>query len=95
MVFLSKEDKEWICRGGNDGVTPTFMQGSSETILPGVTAVKTGGHFDGSLVLHWQNKLLIADTFVTVPVSSIFMRHQISRFSDLNDSPHFTILVDS
>ncbi|KAK4996684.1 hypothetical protein LTR28_000104 [Elasticomyces elasticus] len=26
-----------------------------------------GGHFPGSLVLHWDEKLFIADTFVTVP----------------------------
>lgn len=40
----------------------------TETILPGVTAIKTGGHFDGSLVLHWEEKLFIADTLVTAPV---------------------------
>ena len=55
------------------------MQGSSETILPGVTAVKTGGHFDGSLVLHWEKKLFIADSIVTVPVSSICVRDKTSR----------------
>jgi glyoxylase-like metal-dependent hydrolase (beta-lactamase superfamily II) len=37
--------------------------------VEGVTAVKAGGHFDGSLVLHWEDKLFIADTLVTVPVS--------------------------
>jgi glyoxylase-like metal-dependent hydrolase (beta-lactamase superfamily II) len=46
-----------------------LINGTTESILPGVTAVKTGGHFDGSLVLHWEKKLFIADTFVTVPVS--------------------------
>jgi glyoxylase-like metal-dependent hydrolase (beta-lactamase superfamily II) len=42
------------------------------SVLPGITAIKTGGHFDGSLVLHWEKKLFIADTIVTVPVISIF-----------------------
>ena len=42
--------------------------GTWEEVLPGVTAIKTGGHFPGSLVLHWQRKLFIADTIVTVPV---------------------------
>ena len=49
-----------------------FIEGPSGTtqqILPGVTAIKAGGHFPGSLVLHWGNKLFIADTIVTVPVS--------------------------
>ena len=44
--------------------------GAVERILPGVTAIKTGGHFPGSLVLHWEKKLFIADTIVTVPVST-------------------------
>lgn len=44
--------------------------GVAENVLPGVTAVKTGGHFPGSLVLHWEKKLFIADTIVTVPVSN-------------------------
>ena len=35
-------------------------------------AVVLGGHFPGSLVLHWENKLFIADTFITVPVSRSF-----------------------
>jgi glyoxylase-like metal-dependent hydrolase (beta-lactamase superfamily II) len=37
--------------------------------VPGVTAIKVGGHFEGSMVLHWDNHLFIADTFVNVPVS--------------------------
>jgi len=32
-----------------------------------VTAIKTGGHFPGSLVLHWDDKLFVADTLVTMP----------------------------
>lgn len=42
--------------------------GATETILPGVTAIKAGGHFSGSLVLHWNDQLFIADTIMTVPV---------------------------
>jgi len=37
--------------------------------VPGVTAIKVGGHFEGSMVLHWDGHLFIADTFVNVPVS--------------------------
>lgn len=43
--------------------------GVAENVLNGVIAIKTGGHFPGSLVLHWEKKLFIADTIVTVPVS--------------------------
>lgn len=47
------------------------------TILPGITAIKCGGHFPGSLVLHWteyQGILFIADTIVTVPVCSFVVQ---------------------
>lgn len=37
--------------------------------MSGVTAIKVGGHFEGSMVLHWDGHLFIADTFVNVPVS--------------------------
>lgn len=52
----------------------SFIEGPASTsraILPGVTAIKTGGHFPGSLVLHWEKKLFLADTIVTVPVRFI------------------------
>lgn len=32
--------------------------------------LQTGGHFPGSLVLNWDKKLFIADSLVTVPVST-------------------------
>ena len=33
----------------------------------GVTAYKVGGHFPGSLVLNWENKLFTADTLIPTP----------------------------
>ena len=33
----------------------------------GVTAYKVGGHFSGSLVLNWENKLFTADTLMPTP----------------------------
>lgn len=66
-VYLSNEDSKWLERTDVKDVRK-MIHGSTETILEGVTAVKTGGHFDGSLVLHWDDKLFIADTLVTVPV---------------------------
>lgn len=33
-----------------------------------LTIDSAGGHFDGSLVLHWKKKIFIADSLITVPV---------------------------
>jgi hypothetical protein len=84
----------WLNRGDVPGVKRRFLEGSTQTILPGVTAIKTGeftqatmiflfgqsdlcdklgGHFDGSLVLHWENHLFIADSMATVPVIPLFL----------------------
>ena len=71
-VFISVDDKEWLCREPLEEGMIRFIEGSAgsvEEIVPGVRAIKTGGHFKGSLVLHWEEKLFIADTIVTVPVS--------------------------
>jgi glyoxylase-like metal-dependent hydrolase (beta-lactamase superfamily II) len=42
-------------------------------IVPGISMVKCGGHFDGSVVLHWKERelLFIADTILTVPVCTM------------------------
>ena len=71
-VYISVDDKEWLYREPPEEGMIRFIEGpagSVEEIVPGVTAIKTGGHFKGSLVLHWEEKLFIADTIVTVPVS--------------------------
>ncbi|KZF25313.1 hypothetical protein L228DRAFT_258757 [Xylona heveae TC161] len=66
-VYLALEDKKWInCTEGGQKYR-RFIDQQREEIVEGVTAIKTGGHFDGSMVMHWEDKLLIADTFVTVP----------------------------
>ncbi|TKA28217.1 hypothetical protein B0A50_04189 [Salinomyces thailandicus] len=69
-VYVSKDDKEWVNRADREG-RRRLVSGASEEIVEGLTAIKTGGHFPGSLVLHWANKLLIADSFVTTP-SALF-----------------------
>ena len=66
-VYLSIEDSKWLERTDVQDIRK-MIHGAAETILEGVTAVTTGGHFDGSLVLHWGDKLFIADSLVTVPV---------------------------
>ena len=67
-VFIAAEDEEWCSRSDKDGKRQ-LINANIERLAGGVTALKLGGHFPGSLVLHWEDKLFIADTFVTVPVS--------------------------
>jgi len=64
-VYLAAEDKEWLCQRDPQG--RVFIEGYKKEVIKGVTAVKVGGHFPGSLVLHWEDRLFIADSFVTVP----------------------------
>ncbi|KAI4277867.1 MAG: hypothetical protein LQ337_001456 [Flavoplaca oasis] len=72
-VYISSDDQQWLCRRDPSKteiikfVEPPAP--AEQTILPGVTAIKTGGHFPGSLVLHWDHQLFIADTIMTVPVA--------------------------
>ncbi|KAK4696188.1 hypothetical protein P7C71_g1689, partial [Lecanoromycetidae sp. Uapishka_2] len=69
-VFMADDDREWVCRQPPSKDILRFIEGPVGTrkeIVDGVTAIKLGGHFPGSLVLHWEKKLFIADTIVTVP----------------------------
>jgi len=61
----------WLDRLDAVGAERRLIRGGSQEVVKGVRAVKTGGHFDGSLVLLWEEVgvLCIADTLVTVPVS--------------------------
>lgn len=66
-VYIAVEDQGWLSQADAEG-RRRFVKGDTEEILGGATAIKVGGHFPGSLVLHWQKKLMIADSLVTVPV---------------------------
>lgn len=73
-VYIAQEDEEWCQRADSQGLRKLITETTTE-IIPGVTAIKVGGHFPGSLVLHTDgekigdqiNRLYIADSFVTVP----------------------------
>ena len=72
-VYFSPEDAQWVDRQDVKDVERRWIQNQHEAILPGITAIKCGGHFDGSLALHWDEfggVLFIADTMFTVPVSN-------------------------
>ncbi|KAJ5887790.1 hypothetical protein N7495_007831 [Penicillium taxi] len=69
-VYVSPEDTEWMSRMDATDVKRELITETTKLIVPGLTAIKCGGHFPGSLVLHWaeyQGMLFIADTIVTVP----------------------------
>lgn len=71
-IYISDDDQEWLCRKPPLSNILRFITGAvpaRQEISKGVTVIKMGGHFPGSLVLHWEKKLFIADTIVTVPVS--------------------------
>jgi len=65
-VFFARDDEEWVCRKDKDE-SRRLIESIKTEVVDGVVAIKTGGHFPGSLVLLWDKKLFIADTLVTTP----------------------------
>jgi glyoxylase-like metal-dependent hydrolase (beta-lactamase superfamily II) len=73
FVCMSVEDKEWLSFREEDGMYQ-WITGPTMDILPDVTAIKVGGHFQGSLCLHVKgrkehggSRLFVADSVMTVP----------------------------
>jgi hypothetical protein len=63
-VYVSEDDREWVMRPD-----PAIRTWSDRVeVGPGVTLIQTGGHFEGSAVLHWRDgvdgkgALLVGDT---------------------------------
>jgi len=69
-IYVSSDDVEWLSRADLTGLRTPLVTPTTK-IIPGITAIKAGGHFPGSLVLHVKSKrgdaLLLADTIMTVP----------------------------
>lgn len=69
-VYLHAADREWVMRPDR-GVT--FWDGETRELLPGVTLIRCGGHFEGGTVLHWaqgvegRGALLSGDILQVVP----------------------------
>lgn len=68
-IWIPTADREWVQRDD-----PAIVEWSgTREVLPGVTLVQTGGHFEGSAVLHWaagaggRGALLVGDTITVVP----------------------------
>ena len=71
-VYVGAPDKEWLQRTDAPGADIRFL---TNTYTPlkldgkdsGAVAILAGGHFPGSLLLHWEKSLFIADTIFTSP----------------------------
>jgi glyoxylase-like metal-dependent hydrolase (beta-lactamase superfamily II) len=68
-IYIHAADHEWV---QYPSPAVTFWEGISAEILPGVTLLNPGGHFEGSQVLHWaagaegRGVLLSGDTVAVV-----------------------------
>lgn len=76
-VYLSKIDADaWLNRPTPSDADLRLLSETYTTLLPGVTAIISGGHFDGSMVCHWEDGrdgvLCLADTIFTVAVGDPF-----------------------
>ena len=68
-VYIASDDAHWLCQAPYEPTDIKLLHDITTTIVPGVTAIKIGGHFDGQVVLHWEKTIFVADGLVTVPVS--------------------------
>jgi hypothetical protein len=50
-IYIHAADRQWVTY---PAPAVTLWEGVSREILPGVTLVNTGGHFDGATILHWS-----------------------------------------
>lgn len=49
-VYIHRADAEWIMRSDP---CIKLWEGESKEIAPGMTLIRTGGHFEGGTVMHW------------------------------------------
>jgi glyoxylase-like metal-dependent hydrolase (beta-lactamase superfamily II) len=61
-VYLHVEDSAWVVRHDRSIV---FWDGDTREVAPGITLIRTGGHFAGSTVLHWAEGADRAGTLLT------------------------------
>jgi glyoxylase-like metal-dependent hydrolase (beta-lactamase superfamily II) len=67
-IYIPEDDKEWVTYPGPS----VRLWRATREVLPGVTLVQCGGHFEGSAVVHWsagaggEGALLVGDTFQVV-----------------------------
>jgi hypothetical protein len=67
-IYIPRADREWVMRPDR---AVTYWEGTLAP-LPGLTLIQSGGHFEGSAVLHWADgangagALLTGDTITVV-----------------------------
>jgi glyoxylase-like metal-dependent hydrolase (beta-lactamase superfamily II) len=68
-IYLHADNRPWVMRPDEP---VHFWEGDTKELLPGLTAVRCGGHFPGSSVLHWaggaagRGTMFTADTINVV-----------------------------
>jgi glyoxylase-like metal-dependent hydrolase (beta-lactamase superfamily II) len=50
-VYIHAADRQWVARPDSSVV---YWEGDTREILPGMTLVNCGAHFEGGTVLHWR-----------------------------------------
>lgn len=57
-ILLHEANRPWVMR---PDAAVTFWSGDTQAPLPRMTLIRTGGHFPGATVLHWDNAIDGAD----------------------------------
>ena len=69
-IYIAESDREFVTRPDPAIVN---WDGRPRELVPGVSLIRTGGHFPGSAVLHWsagadgRGVLLVGDSITVVP----------------------------
>lgn len=66
-IVIPEADREHVMR---PDPAIRYWNGAPLELVPGVTLIQCGGHFDGSAVLHWDDgdgALLVGDSITVVP----------------------------
>jgi hypothetical protein len=67
-IYIHADNRQWVMRPDPASV---FWEGETKSILPDVTLIRCGGHFEGSAVCHWArhgkpSRLMAGDTMQVV-----------------------------
>ncbi|MGC4190476.1 MAG: hypothetical protein QM589_04480 [Thermomicrobiales bacterium] len=52
-ILLHEANRQWVMRPDS---AIQYWNGDKIAPLPGITVIRTGGHFPGAMVLHWDNR---------------------------------------
>ncbi|MGX9377034.1 MBL fold metallo-hydrolase [Pantoea ananatis] len=68
-IYLHASDSEWIMR---DSPYLRLWEGETKTLMPDVTLLRLGGHFEGGTVLHWakEDGIVLSGDIVQVSAGS-------------------------